>query len=309
MATIAKRILITGSGGQIGTELSTFLGKSFGAESVVTSDIALKENNTFESHICDVTNYDDFSKLVERTKPTALVHLASILSATGEKNPDLALKTNMRGTEHALDLARKYNMRVLIPSSIAAFGPSTPLDSTPDDTIMRPSTMYGVSKVYAELLGEYYHHKFGVDFRSIRYPGIISTEAPPGGGTTDYTIEMYEQAKNNPEQTYDCFLTPETSLPMMYMPDVLTVTKGLLEAENLSQCTYNVTGFSLTPKDLEKSIQSVIPGFQVNYPEEPDFRQPIADSWPNSIDDANIRQDLDWEPQFDLDAMTKDIIN
>lgn len=254
----------------------------------------------------DVLEAGEINKLVVDNNITWVCHLASILSAVGEKNPALALKLNTRGIENVLESARVHNLRVFAPSTIAAFGPTTPADNTPDTTIMRPTTMYGLTKVYLELLGDYYKNKYNVDFRSIRYPGVISSAAPPGGGTTDWLVDIYHQALTTGE--YTCFLRADSSLPMMHGDDCVKATMGLLTADvsKLSQTTYNVTGCSVSPEQAAESIRKYIPHFQIKY--APDFRQAIADSWPNSLDDSIARQDWGWEPTFDLDGMTRDML-
>jgi len=240
---------------------------------------------------------------------TWLVHNASILSAAGELDPLLAMKVNIDGLHNALELARRHRLRILSPSSIAAFGPTTPRDATPDVTIMRPTTIYGVSKVYVELLGEYYERRFGVDFRSLRYPGIISYQSPPGGGTTDYAVDIFWQALQHGR--YECFLSSDTSLPMMFMPDCVRATVQLLQtpAERLRQRTFNVAAFSFTPAQLTAAIRTWLPRLQVTY--KPDFRQRIADSWPRSLDDAEARRQWDWSPKYSLldmcDEMLKNV--
>jgi len=236
-----------------------------------------------------------------------VIHLASLLSAIGEQNPQLAMKLNTRGIENILELARQNRLKVFAPSTIAVFGATSPKDNTPDFTVMRPSTIYGVTKVYLELLGEYYHSKYGVDFfRSVRYPGIISNLAMPGGGTTDYAVEIYHEAIKH--KRYTCFLRDDAKMPMLYMPDCINAVINLLEAPAscLQQRTYNLTGFSFTPKELANSIRSQIPDFTIEY--KPDFRQKIADSWPKSIDDSAARKDWGWNPSYTVETMTTDML-
>jgi nucleoside-diphosphate-sugar epimerase len=237
----------------------------------------------------------------------AVIHNVSILSAAGEQNPQLAWETNVQSAYNVLEAARIHGLsQVLIPSSIAAFGPSTPRENTPNDVIMRPTTMYGVTKVVIELLGEYYARKFNVDFRSLRYPGIISSEALPGGGTTDYAVAIFYEAIRN--KRYTSFLSKDTRLPMMYMPDCTKSTIDLIEADakKLVHRTFNVTAVSFTPEELANEIKKIIPDFQIDY--KPDFHQAIADSWPKSIDDSVARKEWGWKPDYDLPAMTKDMI-
>lgn len=304
------RVLVTGAGGQIGTELVSLMRSRYGKDNVIASDVKPwneklhPENGPFM--YCDVTNYDSLARICVENGVDLIVHLASLLSAIGEQNPKLALTINVKGTENVLDIAKNSGCRVYIPSSIAAFGPTTPKDETPDITVQRPTTVYGITKVYTEHIGEYYHKRYGVDFRSLRYPGIISYLAPPGGGTTDYAIEIYHEAlKNN---KYTSFLKEDAALPMMYMADCLKATMDVIEADNdcLSQRVYNVTGMSFTPKELGETIAKLIPGFEIGY--APDFRQAIADSWPRSIDDSLARRDWEWSPDFDIEAMSVDML-
>ncbi len=304
-----SRILITGSLGQIGTELSSVLRQKYGKENVICTDIRKPTDELYEQgpyKYLDVLNFNSFNQLVVDYDIDWIVHNAGILSAVGEKNPKLAMDVNIRGFENAIQTAKNHGLRILSPSSIAAFGPSTPKINTPDLTIMRPTTIYGVSKVYIELLGEYYHKKWDVDFRSIRYPGIISSKAPPGGGTTDYAISIFHDAILG--KTYQSFLDKNATLPMMYMPDCLRGTSELLatDNENLKQRTFNLAAISFSPSELADAIRKYIPDFEIEY--KPDFRQKIADSWPKSIDDHNAREQWGWKHEYDLDAMTRDMI-
>jgi nucleoside-diphosphate-sugar epimerase len=237
-----------------------------------------------------------------------IIHNASVLSATGEKNPQLAYRTNVEGTYNVMEAVRILGLeQALVPSSIAAFGPSTPRDNTPNDVITRPTSMYGVTKVFVELFGEYYNQRYEIDFRSLRYPGVISAEALPGGGTTDYAVAIFYEALK--EKKYTCFLGPDTKLPMMFMPDCIKSTIDLMEADNekLKHRTFNVTAFSFTPAELAQEIKKHIPEFEIDY--EPDFRQAIADSWPMSVDDSVAREEWGWKPDYDLPAMVKEMLD
>ncbi len=305
------KILITGCAGQIGTELTMELRKRYGNDNVIATDIKtapsiIMETGPFE--ILDVMDQDAVRKVVKKYKVNGIFHMAAILSAVGEMNPMLAWNVNMSGSINVLEVARTEKVeKVLIPSSIAAFGPETPVDNTPQETILRPTTMYGITKVAGELMANYYVKKYGLDVRGLRYPGIISHATLPGGGTTDYAVAIYFEAVKN--KKYNCFVTADTQLPMMYMPDCLKATIDLFEApkENLVRFVdYNVGSMSFTAAELAQSIKKYIPDFEVTY--EPDYHQAIADSWPNSVDDSAARQEWNWSPSFNLDSMTRDML-
>ncbi len=312
MGNDIKKILVVGAVGQIGSELTLALRDEFGGENVVAmgrktkpSD-ALLNSGPFEwGNVTDVKSMVD---AVEKHKIDTIINMAAILSATGEQNPALCWDVNMNGLYNVLELAREKELQqVLCPSSIAVFGPLTPQDNTPNDTILKPTTMYGVTKVAGELLCDYYVRRFKVDARGLRYPGIISAETLPGGGTTDYAVEIYYKAIE--EKKYTCFLSENTMLPMMYMPDCIKSTIDLMRApfESLKHHSdFNVGAFSVTPKLIYESIKKRIPEFTISY--TTDFRQAIADSWPNSIDDSCARDEWGWEPEYDLDKMTDDML-
>lgn len=307
-----KKILVTGSSGQIGSELVMALRAIYGGENVIASDKSpnvsekVKSSGPFEQ--LDVLNRDDMAGLIDKYQVDAIIHLAAILSAVGEKKPMMAWNININGILNVLELAREKKLkRVLIPSSIAAFGPSTPVDNTPQETILRPTTMYGITKVAGELLADYYVAKYDMDVRGLRYPGIISNETLPGGGTTDYAVAIYYDAVKYGK--YECFLSENTMLPMMYMPDCLKATIDLFQADSADfkhHSDFNVAAFSVTPKLMAESIKKYMPEFEITY--KTDFRQAIADSWPNSIDDGCARNEWGWTPAFDLDTMTQDML-
>ncbi len=306
-----KNILITGACGQIGTELTIFLRDKYGIDKVITSDIRKPSESMSESGlfvILDVTNIQSVKETVQKYNVGCIYHLAAILSATGEKNPELAWNVNMNGLYNILEVSREYKCAVFIPSSIAVFGPETPKNKTPQDTIQRPTSIYGITKVAGELLADYYYKKYGVDTRGLRYPGLISYLTPPGGGTTDYAVEIFYEAIKN--KSYTCFLKEDTMLDMMYMPDALEAAVKLMEADPNKlkhRNAFNVTAFSITPKILAEKIKKYIPEFKITYNVDP-VRQAIADSWPNNMDDSVARKEWGWEPKYDLEMMTKDMI-
>lgn len=306
-----SKILVIGAGGQIGTELVIALRNSKGSENVIAADLkdqpseAIANGPYIQMDVLDreeVRNYIIDNEIVE------VYLLAALLSATAEKNPDFAWKLNMESLFTILDLGKEgYLKKIFWPSSIAVFGPTTPKVKTPQYTVMEPSTVYGISKQSGERWCEYYFNKFGVDVRSIRYPGLISYTSLPGGGTTDYAVDIFYQAKKG--LTFDCFLSENTELPMMYMEDAIRATLELMEApaESISiRSSYNIAGCSFTPASLTNEIQKIIPEFKATY--TPDFRQQIADSWPNSIDDAEARNDWNWKERFDTKELVKIMI-
>jgi nucleoside-diphosphate-sugar epimerase len=306
-----KPILILGACGQIGTELTMELRNKYGRESVIASDIREGNNSLMESgpfELLDATNYEAIENVVMHYEIDEVYLMAAMLSATAEKFPMRAWNLNMGSLFNILNLAREGKIsKIFWPSSIAVFGPNTPKDDTPQSTIMEPSTVYGISKQSGERWCEYYFKKFGVDVRSVRYPGLISWKTMPGGGTTDYAVEIYHDALK--KGAYQSFLDKETRLPMMYMDDAIRATISLMEspAENLTiRSSYNLGSMSFTPNEVAKSIQKHIPGFTISY--APDFRQQIADSWPSSIDDTPARKDWGWQPGFDLDQTTVEML-
>jgi nucleoside-diphosphate-sugar epimerase len=306
-----RKILVIGAAGQIGSELVVALREKYGNDNVIATgrNTPLPKIITENGPVIylDAINKELLSKALFEYNINIIFHMASILSATGEKMPQMAWDININGLINVLEVGRRYNIeRIIWPSSIAAFGPSTPRDNTPDNTILQPSTMYGITKVTGELLVEYYYKKYGLDTRSMRLPGIISSETLPGGGTTDYAVEIFYEAIKN--KMYTCFLKEDTVLPMLYMPDCLKCMIDLLEADpsKLKRHVYNVTGMSFSAGELASEIKNHIPEFKITY--KPDFRQEIADSWPKSIDDSSARQEWGWNPFYDLSTMTKDMI-
>jgi len=307
-----KRILVTGACGQIGSELTMALRQRYGYDKVVAAGHrtqpgeVLRNSGPFE--FIDVTKRETIEEVVRKYDIDTIYHMAAILSAIGEEKPHLAWEVNMNGLRNVLEVAREHQMvRVFCPSSIAVFGPRTPRDNTPQETILCPTTIYGITKVAGELLCNYYFHRFGLDVRGVRYPGIISSETLPGGGTTDYAVEIFYAAVRH--KRYTCFVREDTVLPMMYMPDCLKAAIELMEAD-LSRlehhADFNVAAMSFSAGELAAEIRKHIPEFVCEY--KPDFRQAIADSWPRSIDDSAARQEWGWEPSYDLAAMTEDML-
>lgn len=307
-----KKILITGALGQIGTELTTYFRGQYGNDNVVISDISKPANNSLiEEGPFEQLNVLDAAGLAGICKKygiNQIVHLAAILSARAEGNPQMAYDINMNGTYNVLEVAREMGIAVFQPSSIAAFGASTPADNTPQDTIQRPSTMYGVTKVAGELLCDYYFRRFGVDTRGVRFPGIISYAALPGGGTTDYAVHIYYEALKNKQ--YESFIGAGTYMDMMYMPDALKAVHDLMEAapdKLVHRNAFNVTAMSFEPEMLAAEIRKHIPEFKLTYKVDP-VRQAIANSWPNSLNDSAARAEWGWKPEYDLATMTKDML-
>jgi len=307
-----EKIVVIGSNGQIGTELVTELRKSYGDGNVIACDIRrpdydIKNAGPFE--FVNVLEKDILKQLFQKYKPTQVYLLAALLSATGEQNPKLAWDLNMNGLLNVLDLALEYKTaRVYWPSSIAVFGPNSPKDHTPQYCVMDPNTVYGISKLAGERWCEYYFHRYGLDVRSIRYPGLISWKAAPGGGTTDYAIHIFHDALR--KSSYRSFLSAETELPMMYMDDAIRGTIELMDApaEKIRiRSSYNFTGMSFTPETLSNEIKKHIPDFRLDYTEY-DQRQAIADSWPRSINDSSASDDWGWEPEFDISKMTESML-
>ncbi|WP_242921272.1 NAD-dependent epimerase/dehydratase family protein [Pontibacter liquoris] len=312
MANTSDTVLVIGACGQLGSELTLELRNMYGGANVVAADISapkqadLRDSGPFEK--VDVLDPKVLADLASKYKFKQIYHLAAVLSATGEKNPKFAWKLNMDGLFNVLDLALEHKVsKVYWPSSIAVFGPGTPRQHTPQHTVMDPNTVYGISKQAGERWCEYYFEKYGLDVRSLRYPGLIGYKALPGGGTTDYAVDIYHKALNG--ETYECFLSEDTYLPMMYMPDALKATLDLMHApaEQVKvRSSYNLGAMSFSPKEIAASIRKHIPDFAITY--KPDSRQQIADSWPQSIDDCAARQDWNWNPAYNLAAMTEDML-
>jgi nucleoside-diphosphate-sugar epimerase len=307
-----KKILVIGASGQIGTELVLELRNRFGNDAVVASDVKDPKDNVLNSGIyetLDILDKEALLQIVNKHEIKEIYLLAALLSATAEKHPDFAWRLNMEGLFNVLNLAKdKIIDKIFWPSSIAVFGPTTPRDNTPQYTIMEPSTVYGISKLAGERWCEYYNKQYGVDVRSIRYPGLISYTSLPGGGTTDYAVDIFYSAKKGEE--YNCFLKEDTALPMMYMEDAINATIDLMETEKENvkiRSSYNIAGISFTPQEIFNTIKSRVPAFKITY--NPDFRQAIADSWPRSVDDAMANKDWGWRASYDLGKMVDVMLN
>jgi len=307
-----KRILVTGAVGQIGSELTVALRKKYGGDNVIAGgrktqpSKELLEGGPFVT--LNVSSKDSVAEVVDKYEIDTIYHMAAILSAVGEENPALCWDVNINGLKNVLDVGvEKQLVRIFVPSSIAVWGLGAPLEMTPNETVLKPTTMYGVTKVAGELLADYYVKRFGLDCRGVRYPGIISHETLPGGGTTDYAVAIYYDAVK--QGHYTCFVREDTKLPMMYMPDAIKATLDLMDApfaQLKHHNDFNIAAMSFSAGELAASIRQVMPKFTCKY--EPDRRQAIADSWPNSIDDSAARAEWGWKPAYDLDAMTKDML-
>lgn len=306
-----KKVLVTGCLGQIGSELVLRLREDLGNENVIATDIRmpekLEDGELFE--ILDVMDYEKMRALVEKYQVDTLIHLAALLSAVAEAKPKFAWDLNMVGLVNALEVAREFKLKFFTPSSIGAFGPNTPKDETPQDTLQRPTTMYGVTKVAGELLCDYYYTKYGVDTRGVRFPGLISYKTLPGGGTTDYAVDIYYSAIK--EGKYTCFIDRGTAMDMMYMPDAIEAIVQLMNADpkNLvHRNAFNISAMSFEPEEIKASIKKVFPDFEMDYAVDP-VRQSIADSWPNSLDISCAQKEWGFQPRYDLDKMTQDMLS
>ena len=303
-----NKILITGASGQLGTVLVKKLQEKHGVDQVIATDLHFNENFNGLYKKLDATDFNALQEIVQKYKVTQIYHLAAILSANGEKSPLSTWDINMKTFFNVLEVSRLNDVdKVFFPSSIAVFGNNIERFNTPQSVNLTPSTVYGISKVAGENWSKYYFERYGLDVRSLRYPGIIGYQSLPGGGTTDYAVEIFHKAIN--EESFECFLNSSTMLPMIYMDDAIRATIELMEvpSEKITvRTSYNLAGMSFTPQQLAKSIQKIYPEFQITY--QPDFRQKIADSWPMSIDDSEAKNDLNWKPQYNLEAMVDDMI-
>ncbi|MCA1025958.1 MULTISPECIES: L-threonine 3-dehydrogenase [Cytobacillus] len=307
-----KKIMITGALGQIGSELTLKLREIYGTDHVIATDIRSNDSEAATSgpfEMVDVTDGKTMLEVAKKHQVDSIIHMAALLSATAEANPVFAWNLNMGGLMNALEAARETGAQFFTPSSIGAFGPSTPKDLTPQDTICRPTTMYGVNKVSGELLSDYYYHKFGVDTRGLRFPGLVSYVTPPGGGTTDYAVEIYYEAMKN--KAYTSYIAEGTYMDMMYMPDALNAIVNLMEADPaklLHRNSFNVTAMSFEPEQIAAEIRKHIPEFTLTYDVDP-VRQSIADSWPNAIDASAAKEEWGFKAEYDLARMTEDMLN
>ncbi|KAM9334118.1 L-threonine 3-dehydrogenase, mitochondrial-like [Symphorus nematophorus] len=304
------KILITGGLGQLGVGLAKLLRRRFGKNNVILSDIRRPPNHVYQNGpfiFSDILDYKNLGEIVVNNNISWLVHYSAVLSAVGESNVALAKEVNITGLHNILDIATKHGLRVFVPSTIRAFGPSSPRDPTPELCVQRPRTIYGVSKVHAELMGEYYHHRFGLDFRCLRYPGIISADSQSGGRTTDYAVQIFHEAVK--KGCFECNLRSDTRLPMMYIDDCLRATLEMLEApaDTLLSRTYNINAMSFTPHDLTQEIQKVLPGLKVTYNVDP-VQQAIADSWPMALEDSTARRDWGWKHEYDLPELVQTML-
>jgi nucleoside-diphosphate-sugar epimerase len=307
-----KKILITGSTGQVGVELTQALQDRYGADNVIATGYNIRPANESQQdkpyYLLDIRDAALLNKIIEKHKCDTIFHLAALLSAVGESKPMEAWDINVNGLLNVLGAARVHHCAVFFPSSIAAFGPETPSLDTPQDTIQRPKSLYGITKVSGELLCDYYYHHYGIDTRGLRYPGLISNQAMPGGGTTDYAVDIFYAAVKN--RHYDCFLRADTQLDMMYMPDAVSAAITLMEADSASlkhRNAFNVTAMSFTPQQLAAEIQKHLPDFTISYNIDP-VRQAIADTWPKHMDDSAARSEWGWQPRYDFAAMVEDML-
>ncbi|CAG2116674.1 unnamed protein product [Medioppia subpectinata] len=319
--TNSPNVLITGSLGQLGTGLARLMRQKYGKDNVIMSDIIKAPKEILKSGpfiYADILDFKNLQEIVVNHRIDWLIHFSALLSSVGEYNVPLAMRVNIDGLHNVLELSRQYKLRLFVPSTIGAFGPQSPRNiPTPDFCVQRPQTIYGVSKVHAELIGEvftivnsvaqYYWQKFGLDFRCLRFPGVISADTNPGGGTTDYAVSIFHEALKY--GSYECYLKPDTRLPMMYIDDCLNSLMSIMEAsdDQLKQRTYNVNAISFTPKELTDAIKRYVPNFKVSY--KLDGRQTIADTWPRSLDDTNARQDWGWNHKYDLDGLCQTMFN
>ncbi|KAM8903604.1 L-threonine 3-dehydrogenase, mitochondrial-like isoform 2-T3 [Spinachia spinachia] len=306
----APKVLITGGLGQLGVGLAKLLRRRFGKNNVILSDIRKPPRHVHHNGpfiFTDILDFKNLREIVVNNNISWLVHYSAVLSAVGENNVALAKEVNITGLHNILDIATEHGLRVFVPSTIGAFGPSSPRDPAPELCVQRPRTIYGVSKVHAELMGEYYHHRYGLDFRCLRYPGIISADSQPGGGTTDYAVQIFHAAMKTGR--FECDLRADTRLPMMYIDDCLRATLEFLEApaESLLGRTYNINATSFTPRDLVREIQKVLPGLEVTYNVDP-IRQAIADGWPMALDDGAARRDWGWRHEYGVSELVRTML-